>query len=97
QMFVGADDRGGDLRSPEQFDMALRHEIRVDLRTDFASAVWVFLGKPDPLHGRMARRHLATKQSDAAASDDREAHVFGRFPHLTSRPVIGLLPRGSSA
>src|SRR5512136_2102077 len=61
--------------------MTLRDKIRLDLRTDFASTVWIFFGEPDPLDGRMARRHLAAEQSDATATNDREAHSLGRFLH----------------
>ena len=96
-MFIGADNRRSDLRPLEQFDMALRHEIRVDLGADFAGAVRVLLRKPDPLYRRMPCRYFAAEQSDATAADNREAHALGRFPHVASRPLIDLLPRGSSA
>jgi hypothetical protein len=80
-MLVGADDRSRDFRPLEQFDVALRHKIRADLRTHFSRAVRVFFGEPDPLDSRMARRHLATEQSDAAAADDRKADSLGRGLH----------------
>ena len=43
---------------------------------DFAGAVRVLLGEPDPFDRRMARRHLAAEQPDAAAADDREADAL---------------------
>ena len=61
--------------------MALRDEIGVDLRRHFAGAVRVFLGKADPFDRRVARRHLAAEQADAAAADDGEADALGGFFH----------------
>ena len=81
QMLVGRDDRAGDLGAPQQFDMALRDEIGADLRCDLAGAVRVLLGEPDPFHRRMAVRHLAAEQPDAAAADDRNAELLGLRPH----------------
>ena len=68
----------------QQLDMALRHEIGADLRRDFAGAVRVLLGEPDPFHRRMAVRDLAAEQPDAAAADDREAELFGLCSHVFS-------------
>src|SRR5262249_27133958 len=62
-------------------DMALRHKIRADLRPHFSSAVRVLFGEPDPLNSRMARRNLTTEQSDAAATDNREADSLCRRLH----------------
>src|SRR4029078_8572254 len=81
QMLVGTDDSGLVFRPFEQFDVALRHKICVDLRAHFSRAVRVFFGEPDPLDSRMARCHLATEQADAAAADDREPDTLGRGLH----------------
>ncbi len=91
QMLVGADDGGGHFRPLEQFDVALRDEIGADFGGDFAGAVRVFLGEPDPFDRRMARRHLAAKQADAAAADDGEADAFCGFLHDVVAPA-GLSP-----
>ena len=85
-MLVGGDDGAGHFRPLEQFDVALRDEIGADLGRDFAGAVGVLFGKPDPLDRRMARRHLAAEQADAAAADDGEADAFGRFLHCGLAP-----------
>ena len=79
QVLVGADNGGRDLRPLEQFDMTLRDEIRIDLGTNFAGAVRIFFGEPDPLDSRVARRHLATEQPHAARADDGEADAL-RLP-----------------
>ena len=89
QMLVGGDDGAGHLRPLDQFDMALRDEIGADLRRDVAGAVRVLLGKPDPLHRRMAVRHLAAEQPDPSAADDREPDVGGLGSHAFS---AGLMP-----
>ncbi len=80
-MLVGGDNRRGDFRPLEQFDVALRDEIGADLGPDFAGAVRILFGEPDPLDRRMTRRHLAAEQADAAAADDGEADALGRLPH----------------
>ena len=64
-----------------QFDVALRDEIGADLGRDLAGAVRVLLGKPDPLHRRMAVRHLAAEQPDPPAADDGEPDVGGLGSH----------------
>ena len=48
QVLVGRDDGAGDFGALEQLDVALRDEIGADLRRDFAGAVRVLLGEPDP-------------------------------------------------
>ena len=73
----------------KQLDMALRDEIRADPRRDFAGAVRVLLGKPDPLHRGMAVRHLAAEQPDAAAADDGETDFCGLCSHFC---IAGLSP-----
>ena len=89
QMLVGGDDGAGHLRPLQQLDMALRDEIRADPGRDFAGAVRVLLGKPDPLHRRMAVRHLAAEQPDAAAADDGETDFCGLCSHFC---IAGLSP-----
>ena len=81
QVLVGGDDRAGDFRPLEQFDVALRHEIGADLRRDLACAVGVLLGEPDPFDRGMAVRDLAAEQSDPAAADDGEPDALGLRPH----------------
>ena len=76
QVLVGRDDRAGDLGTAQQLDMALRDEIGADPGCDFAGAVRVLFGEPDPFHRRMTVRDLAAEQADAAAADDREAKLF---------------------
>ena len=71
----------------DQLDMALRDEIGADLGRDVAGAVRILLGKPDPLHRRMAVRHLAAEQPDAAAADDGEPDVCGLRSHALHRRV----------
>jgi hypothetical protein len=88
QMLVGRDDGAGDLRPTQQLAMALRDKIRVDLGRNLAGAVGVLLGEPDPFHRRMARRHLAAKQADAAAADDGETNAFGVAFHCLLLAVI---------
>ncbi len=84
QMLVGADDRGGHFRPLEQFDVALRHEVGVDLRSDLAGAVRVLLGKADPFDRRVARRHFTAEQADPPAADNGKADAFGLFLQLFS-------------
>ena len=47
----------------------------------FTGAVRVLFGEPDPFDRRMARRHLAAEQADAAAADDGKADALGRLFH----------------
>ena len=89
QVLVGRDDRAGDLRPLQQLDVALRDEIGADPRRDFAGAVRVLLGKPDPFHRRMAVRHLAAEQPDPAAADDGEPDFCGLRSHFC---IAGLSP-----
>ena len=84
QVLVGRDDGAGDLRTLEQFDMALRDEVRADPRCDLAGAVRVLFGEPDPFHCRMAVRHLAAEQPDASAADDGNAEFLGLRSHVFS-------------
>ena len=90
-MLVGRDDGAGDLRPPDQLDVALRDEIGADLGRDIAGAVRVFLGKPDPFHRRMAVRHLAAEQPDPPAADDRKPDVRSLRSHASA--VAGLIAR----
>ena len=62
---------------------------------DFAGAVRVLLGKPDPFDRRMAGRHLAAEQPDAAAADDREPDV-GRL-RFHDFFIAGLIARAVSS
>ena len=96
QVLVGGDDRAGDLGPLEQLDVALGDEIGADLGRDLAGAVRVLLGDADPLHRRMAVRHLAAEQPDAAAADDREADVLRRRPHTLS-PLRNLALKSATA
>ena len=76
-MLVGGDDRAGDFRPLEQFDVALGDEIGADLGRDLAGAVGVLLGEPDPFDRGMAVRDLAAEQPDPAAADDGEPDALG--------------------
>src|SRR5262249_57413462 len=76
EMLVGCDDGAGDLRALEQFAMILGDEVGADLLGDMQAAVMVLLGDADPLHGRMACRDLAAKQSHPAGADDGEPDAF---------------------
>ena len=88
QVLVGRNDGAGDLRPAQQLAMALRDEIGLDLGRNLAGAIRVLLGKPNPFHRRMARRHLAAEQADAPAADDRKADAFGVAFHCLLLAVI---------
>ena len=84
QMLVGSNDGAGDFRSRQQLAMAGGDEIGADARRDVAAAIVIELGDADPLHRRMARRHLAAEQADAAAADDGKADALGVSFHTFS-------------
>ncbi len=87
-MLVGGDDGTGDLGPLEQLDMALRDKIRADFGGDLAGPVRVLLGDADPLHRRMAVRHLTAEQPDAPAADDGEADILRGCPHARNLELI---------
>ena len=81
QMLVGGDDGGGDFRPRQQLAMTGGDEIGADARADIAAAIVIELGNADPFHRRMARRHFAAEQPDAAGADDGEADALGGLLH----------------
>ena len=88
QVLVGGDDGGRHLRPPEQLAVVLRDEICLDLAGNLTGPVGILLGEADPLHRRMARRHLAAEEADTTAADDSETDAFRRAAsHLLSRTV----------
>ena len=84
EMLVGGDDGAGDFRPRQEFAMAGGDEIGADPRADIAAAIVIELGDADPFHRRMARRHFAAEQPNAAGADDGEADALGALPHTFS-------------
>src|SRR4029450_3599561 len=61
--------------------MVVGDEIGADLLRYVEPAVVVLLGDTDPLHRRMARRHLAAEQPDPAGADDGEPDALCLSSH----------------
>ena len=95
QVLVGGDDGGGHFRPRQELAVARGDEIGADARADVAAAVGALLRDADPFDRRMARRHLATEQPDAAGADDGEPDTPGVLPHR--RPPAAAAATADSA
>src|SRR5687768_3629717 len=86
QVLVGGDDGGVDLGPPQQLAMIGRDELGADRLGHPLAALRILLGDADPFDRRMARRHLAAEEADAAGADDGETDALSRLSHACLLP-----------